>query len=309
MVGPFLRSLTLLLVLSSAACTNLPDARDARGLYIDLHKSVEYQSSVDSWAIDEFALDELRSHASLSVCTAPEGAAEELGRWINAQFDELIEPGASDLEQPARLVYEREGDTRHFSRMRRLERVRMLLDLVSASRADCPYWLEEDSDFAGVEPDEGRVVILGESLGGGSVRFSDGEAAFGGGAGGRLMLGYGFSTFTLALGAEVGADGYLPESEDGGRSFAGVFATGVPLLFRHTDISRVYDVTLSYRTLWTDEPRHGFRVELGFGLTTPRVSGLLPYGLLWVGYEVFPSQGSTEHAILLGTRVGFDWDP
>lgn len=309
MTGRFFPCFALAFVVAFIGCTNLPEARDARGLYIDLHKAVEYQSSVDAWAIDDFALAELQSHASFSVCLAPETAVENLLRWLDGQFDEQIESGASQLEQPARLVFEREGNTRRFRRLRRLERVRMLLNRVTSARGECPYWLEEDSEFAGVEPDEGRVVILGESLGGGSVRFSGGEAAFGGGAGGRLMLGFGFSTFTLAIGGEIGADGYLPESEDGGRSFAGVFATGVPLLFRHTDISRVYDVTLSYRTLWTDSPRHGFRVELGFGLTTPRVSGLLPYGLLWVGYEVFPNQGSTEHAILLGTRVGFDWDP
>ena len=85
----------------------------------------------------------------------------------------------------------------------------------------------------------------------------------------------------------------------------------MPLLIRYTNVSRVLDIEITYRTLWSDDRRHGMRVDIGYGLTTPRVAGLMPYGLLWIGYEMFPAAHGQpmEHALVAGTRVGFDWDP
>ena len=150
-----------------------------------------------------------------------------------------------------------------------------------------------------------------EGVGAGSLRVTDGTTGFGGGGGGGLLLAYGTRRLTVGLGIEIGADGTLPETPDGGRSFEAVFASAVPLLLRFTDVSRVFDIELSYRTLFADQVRHGARINIGYGVTTPRVSDFMPYGLLWIGYEIFPGNGgaTTEHAFLLGTRVGLNWDP
>ena len=187
----------------------------------------------------------------------------------------------------------------------------MLLDAARHDAVDCPYWSESDPDFAGIESDEARVVILAESSGSGGVRFAGGDIGVGGGGGGRLFGAYGIGRFTLGIGAELGADGSLPETEDGGRTFEAVLSSSAMFLMRYTYVSRVLDVELSYRTLYNDERRHGFRIDIGYGITTPRVAGFMPYGLLWIGYETYPSARgqSAEHAVLVGTRVGFDWDP
>ena len=54
----------------------------------------------------------------------------------------------------------------------------------------------------------------------------------------------------------------------------------------------------------------GIRFALGYGLSTPRQAGLMPYVLAWVGYEVVPQRnGPTAHILWLGSKIGFDWDP
>ena len=110
----------------------------------------------------------------------------------------------------------------------------------------------------------------------------------------------------------MGASGTLPKTDEGARTFQAVAASAVPVLFRISDVSRHIDIELAYLTLWPDgERKHGVRLGLGYGLSTPRVAGFMPYALLWVGYELFPAQDGapTEHGFILGTRVGVDWDP
>ncbi len=142
---------------------------------------------------------------------------------------------------------------------------------------------------------------------------SGGNVDLGAGGGGRILLGYGVSQrLTIAVGGEIAASGTLPETEDGTRTFEAVAASAVPVLFRITDVSRHFDIELTWRTLYPEGPnRHGVRLGIGYGLSTPRVASFMPYGLIWVGYELFPAQhGSvTEHAIIVGTRVGVNWDP
>ncbi|MFT5357882.1 MAG: hypothetical protein ACI9KE_005119 [Polyangiales bacterium] len=306
-----MRYVLVITALLAVGCPELPPTRDARGLYVDLHKAVEFQAAT-SWVVDRLAVEELNDDIMNSVCQTTPEAREDLRAWINARFESEIGQDASAHEHPSELAYREEGSmTRRVERLRHIERVRMLLEAGDRIAAECPYWTEPDSSFAGIESDEGRVVILAESVGAGALRLADGDTGFGGGGGGALMLGFGIRRLTLGIGIELGADGTLPEAPDGSRSFEAVFSSAIPVLFRYTNISRVIDIQLSYRTLWSDTVRHGARASIGYGVTTPRVSKFMPYGLLWIGYEIFPSANgaSTEHAFLIGTRVGLNWDP
>jgi hypothetical protein len=55
----------------------------------------------------------------------------------------------------------------------------------------------------------------------------------------------------------------------------------------------------------------GARAAFGVGLTTMRNASFMPYGVLWLGYEVHPASGSdpADHSLRVGTRVGVDVDP
>ena len=294
---------TVGLLFGMVGCVTLPAERGARGLYHDLRKTVEIREA-DDWVVDSMEIDTAARAAMHSVCSAPVEAREDLRLWLATQIE--LEGGSSEAR------FDDEGLSRDVKELRRLERVLSLLERTERHAHECPYWIEQDEDFAGLESDEGRLVFLLETRGGPALLFSDGDVAIGGGGGGALIPAYGVSRrFTLGVGFEAGADGLLPETDTGSRSFEAVASIGVPVLFRLTNISRVVDIEVEWRRRYGDETRDGFRVAIGYGLTTPRVSAFMPYGLIWVGYGMFPPAHGlpTEHSIWLGTRVGFDWDP
>jgi len=294
-------------------CTPLPEAQAPRGLYVDLRKAVILQQQ-EEWVVDRLEVADALESVMGSVCATNREAREDLRSWIDTHIAEEAGPGLARSASPSRALYEQAGEMNgDIEDVRTLERVRMLLEAGEDSAGDCPYWVEEDEEFAGNEGDEDRFVVLAESLGGATLRVGGGKVSLGAGGGGRILLGYGFSRrLTIAIGGEVGASGTLPETDSGTRTFEAVAASAVPVLFRVTDVSRHFDVELAWRTLYPEGPaRHGMRIGLSYGLSTPRVASFMPYGLIWVGYEIFPAQNgsTTEHAIVVGTRVGVNWDP
>ena len=325
--GPY-RGVAALLALVSClvvGCTPLPQTRPTRGLYVDLRKAVELQEQSD-WVVDRLEVEDALEGVMASVCASTRDAREDLRSWLNDRIDAEAGHGASEQSSPSEVLYRRDGKmSSRAEDVRTLERVRLMLDGAEDVARECPYWLDQETDFAGNESDERRFVVLAESIGAAALRVADGEIGVGGGGGGRVLLGYGVSArLTLALGIEVGASGTLPETDEGTRTFEAVASSAVPLLLRISDVSRHFDVELAWSTLYTEgATRHGLRVGLGYGLSTPRVASFMPYALLWVGYEVFaPSSSSSssssaprsrtdavEHGILLGTRVGVNWDP
>ena len=308
---PFVSLLMLGAVLGG--CAHLPPARNARGLYVDLRKAVQFRESSGDWVVDRLEVEDMQETIMASGCRTSVETREDLRMWVNTQIDAELGAGASGAAVPSEAAYREDGRVSgRVKELQRLERVRLLLDAADEASAECPYWTHADPRFAGIETDEGRFVVLAESVGAGALRVSDGDTNFGGGGGGRLMAALGVGRLTLGVGFGITAAATFVETTDGARSFEAVVSSEVPLLLRVTSITRVFDIVLSYRTLFQDSgARHGGRVEIGYGLTTPRVATLMPYGVLWVGYELFPAQqgGHAEHAILVGTRVGFDWDP
>ena len=292
------------------ACAPLPDARPERGLYVDLRKAVVLQEQ-EEWVVDRLEVDDALEGVMTSICSSTTETREDLRAWIAGR---IAARGGEDAPDASRRMYEAAGEMNgDIEEVRTLERVRMLLDAADGAATECPYWLEEDAEYAGRESDEARFVILAESLGGGSLRVSDGAVGFGGGGGGRVLLGYGFARrLTLAVGGEVGAAGTLPKNDEGRRTFEAVAASAVPLLLRVSDVSRHFDVEVAYQTLWpAGDRRHGLRAAVAYGLSTPRVAGFMPYAMLWFGYDLFPAQDGEPavHGIFLGTRVGVNWDP
>ena len=60
-----------------------------------------------------------------------------------------------------------------------------------------------------------------------------------------------------------------------------------------------------------DDLRFGLRVAQAAGVTTPRIAGVMPYVMLWVGHEWLPGTDTEDgvQIMRLGTRVGVNWDP
>ena len=286
------------------ACAPLPPQTASRGLYRDLRKTVEFREN-DDWVVDDLEVSDSLRGVMRSICSTEEAAREDLQLWLATEIERR--GGAS------RRQFERNGGlSRSIRETRRLERITELLRRGRDEARGCPYWLEPDRAFAGLEGDEGRFVFLLESRGGAALLFAEGEAAVGGGGGGRLFLGGGIGPrLTLAVGGEVAVDGELPEEPGGRRSFQAVLAAGAPILFRIANNDRVIDIEAAYTARFADQTRHGLRFAIGYGLTTPRVSSFMPYAVLWIGYRIVPAAHGlpNEHGILFGTRIGFDWDP
>lgn len=289
------------------ACAALPEARPERGLYVDLRKAVELREN-DDWVVDRLEIEAAAPSVVRGVCQVSPDARERLLLWLDERI--AAEGG------PSEAAFAREGSLRAIRELLRLERVRALLvHTDDIARTECPFWLEVDPSFAGVQHDEGRFVVLAESMGGARAVISGGDAELGGGGHGRILPAYGFGPrVTLGVGLEMGAVGVLPEVDGGGRSFAGVFSLGVPAIVRFHRGARVVDLVASVTTRVFDGELltpPGARFELGYGITTLRVGRVMPYALVWIGYEHQPSHDrlATEHSIWLGTRVGLDWDP
>ncbi|MBK7156902.1 MAG: hypothetical protein IPH72_34940 [Sandaracinaceae bacterium] len=305
-----MRPLLLLpaLALGLSACATLPDAPRERGLYVDVRKAVEFEEEVD-WTSDRLEVEEVLPNVMGSVCRTSPETRRNLIDWLDVQI--TAEGG------PAEELYEREGRDRtgDVKRVQTLERTRaLLLRAHELADAECPFWLEEEPDFRGLQSDEGRVVVLLESMGGAALTLTDGQTAFGGGGVGRLLLAGGLSRrLTLGVGFGVGADGDLPETETGGRAFEAVVAFQVPLLLRVNFISRIFDAEIDITSRMRDGVLQtpGIRFAFAYGLSAPRTAGLMPYILAWVGYEVIPGRGAdpTSHILWLGSKVGFNWDP
>ena len=297
--------LAALTALSVVACTPLPEAPTVRGLYVDIRKAVDFREQID-WVADRLETTETLAGVMGSVCRTDAQTRRDTLTWLDQR---IAEEGG-----PSEEVYRREGRrTSQVKRIQTLERTRMVLERAHDIADDeCPYWLEAEDDFRGLQGDEARFVILADSMGGASLNFLDGERSFGGGGAGRILLGFGVTRrLTIAIGAGVGADGILPETTSGTRSFEALLTVQVPVVFRVNMISRVLDIGVDVTTRLRNDDFQtpGVRFSLGYGLSTPRTSSLMPYVLAWVGYEVTPTGGQVAHTLWLGTKVGFDWDP
>ncbi|MCS6800157.1 MAG: hypothetical protein NZ898_16825 [Myxococcota bacterium] len=290
-----------------AGCTPLPSETAARGLYSDARKIVELRAAAD-WVSDRVEIEEASTSLLRSACLSPEQTHLETLRWVEARL-------ANEADSLRARWLAAGRDLEAVGEALTLERVAAVLRR-SAERVqdgECPFWLEPDPAFAGVHGDEGRLVVWFESGGGAALLLGSGRAALGGGGGARALLGHGAGArATLAAGVELGAVAAFPEDARGTRTVAATLAGAVPLVLRMRDGLRVLDVeaaaTLRWRSARIEGP--GIRTTVGIGFSTLRTRGLMPHALLWLGHEWFAAaDGSAEHALRVGTRVGLDWDP
>lgn len=284
-------------------CTTLPHRPDTRALYVDLRKAVELSEDV-GWVVDRLELQDSLEDALRSVCQVTPDTAETLSDWLVTRIEE--EGG------PAEAQYLEYGEDASIGEVLTIERTHALLRLAQTQRAeDCPFWLQPDPEFRGVENDGDRTVALFESQGYGAILIQGDDSDLSGGGGGRLLLGRGLSPrMTLAAGIEVGGSGAL----NTGNTDLDISINGaVPVVLRIFDVSRVFDLEVGPIARFADGGSFipGVRASIGGGFSAMRRGEFMPYVLLWLGYEghgLFRDEQVT-HSLRIGTRVGFDWDP
>lgn len=303
------RALALLtLAAALAGCVRLPADTAERALYLDLRSIVETRSRID-WVIDRNELDEIAPAVMTSTCQTTEATHLALAGWLDGR---LAAEGGS-----AREVWAAAGNDLSAAREALIiERVTAALRYGGERREDCPFWLAPDGDFTGVQANTDRLVILAESMGSGQLVLQEGDANIGGAGLGRLIPAWGITDrLTLGIGAELGVASTFPRTPSGGRSLKAVGTGGIPVLLRVLDGTWRYDLDVAAVTRATREEykdlRFGYRVGVGFGLATLRIAGVMPYAMIWAGYEYLaPGAGEAEtHILRAGSRVGVNWDP
>jgi hypothetical protein len=294
--------------LLSACATATPVDPLERALYFDVLTLVRSKAR-DAWTIDRIAQDEISAGVMESACQVPEASRKGLLAWLEARKSSL----ETSLGGDARAVWLREGrDVDAISDLLELSRVQTAIANADQRAAeDCPFWLDANGEFIGLQGDADRFVIFLESRGQLGLTFRDDAVRLAGGGAGRLLLGGGIGErTTLVAGLELGGGGRF--AEDG--RIQGVLSGALPILLRFGDAGSAFDLEAAAVTYlqggegWPP----GFRTAIAYGFITPRIGGAFaPHAMFWLGYEYHPARGRDEpfHIIGVGTRIGVSIDP
>jgi hypothetical protein len=290
-----------------SACATLPPTTSTRALYIDAQKALNGEARL-GWTVDRIELEDAAAEVEPSACRMLPAERAKLRSWVASRV--------SASGGPAEAQYRAGRDIDDLQDVLELERVSKLLDQVELHMPDdCPFWVEPRPDFEGTHSTMNRFVLVGESMGGGTMLITKGARPhLGGGGQARLLLSYGLSpSLQVAMGVEAGGDAILVENAQGNLSPAGAFRMGWPAWLRFIDVDRIYDIELAAvaRVISGNFSPWGGRIAFAGGVTGLRRLGFMPALQLWIGYELYPAQDGTpvQHAVRIGTRVGIDWDP
>ncbi len=305
-------TLALGVALGSGGCATVPNDVAERALYIDMYRTVLTKERVD-WVVDRTELESLAPNLFRSACQVTPETRTSLLTWLD---QEIEREGGS-----AKALYKKNGgDLGAVSDLLTLERVRSALQYAhKRAEKDCPFWIEYDPDFLGVQRDAGRFVLLLESTGEGTLVFRGDEFAVAAGGAGRVLPAWGVSeNLTIGIGAELGGRGLLSTGgagEQQNQELDALVSGGIPLLFRFHDLTRAYDVevaAVAFTQFGVENSiQPGGRIAFAVGVPTVRVGAFLPIAMLQLTYDFYPATDTAPqtHLIRAGTRFVIDIDP
>lgn len=296
--------LASLLALSSRANAE-DDFEGARSLLDDVARIVAAQEAED-WFTDREAMRSIEVHVLASVCRAtPEARAAALAGLRRSQR----ELGSGEQ------IYRQRGEmTSAAERALTIERRVWALEAAVAREKECPFWVQPQRGFEGLQSDRDRFTFSVES--GGNVQFRRTEKrwTFGGGGLGRLLGGWGLDgRYTLLFGGEFGGGAMLKPNTNASQFVINYFPA-LPLVFRTRQLTWHYDLELAPVALFqADNTRWTFGGRIGgsFAFTALRRRNVLPWAGLSVAYEHYfegAGRGPT-HFLRGGLRIGLPWDP
>lgn len=302
--------MALALALAWGCAPFLPSQPAERALIRDVGRVVDVRQKV-GWVVDEDEITAVLPDVLRSACRVDEATRAAGLRWLEL---EIARRGG-----PPEAAWRREG--------KRLDRIEELLffsrSRLVLARADawvregkCPFWLEPDPKFDGIQV-TGRRWIAGAEAGGRLIVGSEsGVAGFGAGGGGRLLGGYGLDErHSLFLALEGGGGARFTSVPVGERAtipdFLAIFA--VPAVGRRTfGHSGFVEAELGFMAYFNQvaariEP--GFRAGVGVGGLYLRLKrGLIPRFTFGVTVDHAPGwgSGSVITQVSAGLRAGFD---
>ncbi len=284
-----------------------PDAveRATRGLLLDLERIVTAQES-SGWFLDPQELEEAYPVLLETVCRTQDEARQ-------AALTIVTREAAQAGDAAALFKAKGEADA-EVKRALHKDRARQLLEAtLDGAAADCPFWAQPEAGFTGRQTNYGRFTLNLETGGLLQLRQTEGLWTYGGGGGGRVLLGRNLNgPLTLLLGGEFGGGAMLKPGSPNSQFVLNYFPA-VPALLRYRAGSWHYELEAAAVSLFQADNgsvSFGGRLGAGFGLWTLRTRGILPWAGLAVAYEYYPTNGGRERAHFLrgGLRIGFSFD-
>lgn len=288
----------------------LPTEPVERALVRDVGRVIYVRQKV-GWVIDEEEIQAVLPDVLRSACQVDEATRAAGLRWLDF---EIARRGG-----PPEVAWQRAG--------KKLEPIEELLFFARSrlvlARADvwvkegkCPFWLEPDPKFDGVQVLARRWIVGAEAGGRLIVGSESGVIGFGAGGGGRLLGGYGLDDrHSLYLAIEGGGGARFTNIPVGERAtipdFLATFA--VPVVgrrtFGHSGFVEAELGVMAYFNQVTAQIEPGLRAGVGIGGLYLRLKrGLLPRFTFGVTVDHAPSwgRGAVMTQIAAGLRAGFD---
>ncbi len=283
------------------------DARYAADSLLGDVERIVSDTESSGWFVDDDALQDARRALLESVCrTPPESRALALGRLEQA----------SRAAGSARSLYEAEGRklTAVVVRARFVEReVLALKTAMSWAERDCPFWVEPEPGFRGLQTDRDRFALSVESAGNVQIRRTAGTTTIGAGGLGRLLVARGFGgRYSLLAGFEFGGNAMLRPGAVP-TEFVVNYLPALPVVFRIHQVAWHYEVELAPVALFQADNgafSFGGRVGVGIGVSSLRTRGVIAWAGLSLAYERYVASGHRPSADFLrsGLGVGVIWD-
>lgn len=306
---PAALGIVLTLLVAAGCARTVPKDTAAASLYRDLRRIVGLAETT-GWEIDRIALEGLESNALQSVCRVPLESRLELKRWL----DERIRALGGPVEEAWR---KRGKKLDKVKELLQLTRIRMALDHAEDKSAeDCPFWIEPDPKFRGLQIADNRWQL---SFGGGgklTMVSQDGNVDLNFGGAGRLLFGRALgSRLSLFTGIETGASASFPRDENGDRGALVLgIDTVIPVVARYRFVNSYLEVEagpMGRITEENDELIPGLRLGVAIGGRASRRRWFFPGAAFGIGFErTFPdsSQEPPRTVIKVGFRAAIDVD-
>ena len=304
-----MRALALLVAVVGCA-TVLPATPVERALVRDVARVVDVRQKV-GWLIDDKEVDAALPDVLPSACRVDAAARAASLAWLDG---EVAKRGGTPVE-----AWRRAGkDMDKIEELLLFARTRLVLARADAWARDgkCPFWLEPTASFDGVQVVARRWIVGAEAGGRFIVGSENGVLGYGGGGGGRVLVGYGFDErHSLFIGLEGGGGARFTNVPIGERitvpDLLAIFA--VPVVGRRTlSLSGFVEAEVGFMAYLNQvegriEP--GVRAGVGLGGTYLRLKrGLLPRFTFGVTLDHAPGWGAGANItqVSAGLRAGFD---
>lgn len=301
----------VVLLVAVVGCTQvLPATPVERALVRDVARVVDVRQKV-GWVIDDKEVDGALPDVLPSVCRVDAAARAASLVWLDG---EVARRGGSPVE-----AWRRAGkDMDKIDDLLLFARTRLVLTRAVEWARDgkCPFWIEPAASFDGVQVVARRWIVGAEAGGRFIVGSENGVLGYGGGGGGRALVGYGFDErHSLFIALEGGGGARFTSVPIGERitvpDLLAIFA--VPVIGRRTlSLSGFIEAELGFMAYLNQvegriEP--GVRAGVGLGGTYLRLKrGFLPRFTFGVTLDHAPGWGGGANItqVSAGLRAGFD---